>query len=384
MEKTGQSGKTRKILKRIGWITGGVAAFLLLLVILLLIFIDPIAKCVIQSVGSDVTGTEITVEDIDISIFSGEAGITGLVVGCPEGYSAGGHTLKLGSASAKLDIGSLFSDELVIYDVKLKDISVNHEQKDPASPESNLTAILANVEAYSGNDPEPQDAGAGGQKVRLEKVTVENVQVCAYIGDAGRPAVTVTLEKLDAAPADGSAEITNLIVGNPPGFDANEFAVRLGNVIAGIDPESLNAKKMVIREITLKDVLINYEAGVKQMSDNLNTLIGYVDMIAGTDQTQETEKSQKMQLDKLDIDSIKLFIFVNGTQVAGVPVTLPVIGPIGEDEEGLTGGEVLSEVCKSIYNALLEKLTSAGGLLLDTTGDGIRKFGDGLKKILKF
>lgn len=385
MKKIELSEKARKILKRTGLIAGGIAAFLLLLVIIVLIFINPIAKCAIQSIGSDVTGTEITVEDIDISIFSGEASISGLMVGCPEGYSAGGHTLKLGSASAKLDVGSLFSDELVINSVKLKDISVNHEQKDPKSPDCNFNAILANVEAYIGASPEKQEPETEGQKVRLEKVEVENVQVCAYMGNVEKTAVTITLEKLDAAPADGAAEITNLIVGNPPGFETNEFAVKLGNVVAGVDLETVAAEKLVIREVTLKDVLINYEAGVTDLSDNLNTLIGFVDAITGADQAPEEkpedEESQKMQLDKLDIDNVKLCAFVNGAQVLGVPVSLPVLGPIGEDEEGLTGGEIISEVSKAIYQALVEKLTSVGGLLINTTGDGVKKIGEGMKDL---
>lgn len=378
MKMTALSEKTRKTLKWISWITGGTAASLLLLIILLLIFIDPIAKYVVQSVGSDVTGTEVTVEKINLSLFSGEADITGLTVGCPEGYSAGGYTLKLGNAAAKLDIGSLFSDELIIHEVKLKEISFNHEQKDPASPDCNLNAILANVEAYIGT-AEQQEPAAEGQKVRLENAEIENVQICAYMGDAAEPVVTVTLEKLDAAPAAGSAEITNLIVSNPPGFNANEFAVRLGNVIAGIDPETLESEKLVIREVALKDVQINYEAGVTSLSDNLNTLIGYVDAITGPE--QEKEDSQKMQLDRLNIDNVKLCAFVNGSQIMGVPVTLPVIGPIGEDEAGLTGGEILSEVCKSIYKALVEKLTSAGGLLLNSTGDGVKKLGTEMKDL---
>lgn len=382
MKKIELNEKARKILKWTGWIAGGIFAFLLLLLLIALIFINPIAKSLIQSIGSEATGTEVTVEDIDISLFSGEVVISGITVGCPEGYSAGGHTAKLGNVVVKWDAGSVFSDELVIREVKLKDVSVNHEQKDPNAPDSNFTAILACVEKYSETDAgeEPEEEG---QKVRLEKIEIENVQVCAYVGNAEKPAVTVTLENLNAAPMDGAAEIVNLIVGNPPGFEANEFAISLGNVIAGIDPETLDAEKLVIREVTLKDVQINHEKIIGS-NDNLNTLIGYVDVITGANQPQEKEPEeedgQKIQLDKLGIDNVKLRAFVSGSQVVGIPVTLPVIGPIGEGEEGLTGGEVFSEVCKSIYKALLEKLTSAGGLLLDTTGDGVKKFGDGVKE----
>lgn len=378
MKESMTKERIRKILKRIGMIAGGVIVFLILLAVIVLIFLNPIAKFAIQTVVPDVTGCDVTVEDIDISPFSGSASITGLTVGHPEGYSAGGHTVKLGNASANVDVWSIFSSELVIREVKLKDISFNHEQKDPESVESNLTAILANVEAFSGKK---EQAPAGGQKVRLEKAIIENVKVRAYIGNAETPALTVTLDKLDSLPADGHAEITGLTVGNPPGFEANDFAVKLEKVTAGVELETLEAEKLVIRQVRLQDVLVNYEAGVTSLSDNLNTLIGFVDIITGAEKEQQDPEKQKMQLNELDIENVRLRAFVNGNQLLAVTVSLPVLGPIGEDAEGMTAGEILHEVCKSVYNKIVGELTSVGGVLLNDTGKGIRKLGDGAKDL---
>ena len=82
------AGKNSK-LKGIGkWIIRSVVAIILTLLILfaaLLIFLDPIIKTAVLTVGPQVAGVNFELEDISVKIFRGRVEITKLVIGNPEG-----------------------------------------------------------------------------------------------------------------------------------------------------------------------------------------------------------------------------------------------------------------------------------------------------------
>ena len=120
VKKSSSIGK--KILKITAWTLGSLFAVILLLVI----FRDPVIKFGVTSIGSWITGVDISLEDLDTSLFKGSASIKGLRVGNPAGFDEP-DMLVLENFNADIDISSLFTKEIVIEDLTVKGLVVTAE-----------------------------------------------------------------------------------------------------------------------------------------------------------------------------------------------------------------------------------------------------------------
>ena len=105
---------------RKGLTYGGAAVAVVVIIVVVVLFValasvDSIVKAAIERVGSDVTQTEVTVDEVEISLTSGEGIIRGLVIGHPEGCEE--RVMRIGEARIVLDIGSLTSDTIVIKEI---------------------------------------------------------------------------------------------------------------------------------------------------------------------------------------------------------------------------------------------------------------------------
>jgi uncharacterized protein involved in outer membrane biogenesis len=118
--------------------------FIVLLVVafvVLTISVDSIVKSGIERIGTEMTGTPVTVEDASISVFSGQGTVRGLRVSNPEGYHTT-HALVVDDFFIKLDLRTLLSDMIVIDEVIVMGPAVFLEQKLPGN---NLLAILQRI-----------------------------------------------------------------------------------------------------------------------------------------------------------------------------------------------------------------------------------------------
>lgn len=115
---------------------------LLGVVFLVLTFaVDSMVKSNIEQIGGEMTGTRVTVDDVSISVFSGQGIINGLRVYNPEGYQTE-HALTVEDFSIKLDLWTLLSDMIMIEEVIISGPVVFVEQK---LPENNLINILGRI-----------------------------------------------------------------------------------------------------------------------------------------------------------------------------------------------------------------------------------------------
>ena len=110
---------------------------------------DSIVKSAIEDTGSQMTGTQVTVDQVSISPFSGEGTISGLRVANPEGYGTD-HAIVIDDFYISLDLFSLFSDEILIHEIRITSPSIYVEQK---LPENNLRTILHNIREYGETHP---------------------------------------------------------------------------------------------------------------------------------------------------------------------------------------------------------------------------------------
>ena len=131
---------TRKLL-----IAGGIlAAILAVSVRYLASNLDSIVKKAITTVGLEMTGVSVDVDDVAISLADGRGEIGGLEVGNPRGYN-GPHAFKLGSILLALDAAADTKDVVVIQELTVEAPDIVY---DKGSNASNVEAIQNNIDEY--------------------------------------------------------------------------------------------------------------------------------------------------------------------------------------------------------------------------------------------
>lgn len=111
----------------------------------------------VEDYGPEYTGTAVTLEAVDLSLFSGEGELRGLVVGNPEGFE-GADPFRLGRVRVALDTSTLTDDVIVVREIIVEEAEIHAILKSLRN--SNLQTILDNVEAAAPADEAPTaDAG---------------------------------------------------------------------------------------------------------------------------------------------------------------------------------------------------------------------------------
>lgn len=115
--------------------------------------IDSIVKSNIERVGTEMTGTAVTVQSVSISPYSGKGSISGFRVANPEGYSKE-YALEIDEFSIHLELKSLFSNEVMIREIIITGPELYVEQK---LPENNLTTIMNHINNIAPNQTTEKD-----------------------------------------------------------------------------------------------------------------------------------------------------------------------------------------------------------------------------------
>ncbi len=203
--------------KKLLLIFGAVVAVGVIALIVVALSINSIVKAGIQTVGPKITQVPITVEGVNISITSGSGGITGLVVGNPEGFKTP-SAIKVGHVSVAVSPGSVLSDKVIVRSVVVENPEITFEG---GLSGNNLSKILANVQSFAGAS-KPSEPGAkdksGGKKLQVDEFKLVGAKVNATITMLGGKAMTfpipdISLSNLGQGP-DGitAAELISLVL----------------------------------------------------------------------------------------------------------------------------------------------------------------------------
>ena len=182
-------------------IFGGILAVLIAGFVILTLSLDGIVKSGIEDNGSQLLQTDVTVDNVSISPFSGSGTIEGFVVSNPDKFSDQ-EAIKIEEASIKVDLGTLFSDQIVVNDITIKSPLFYFEQQGFGV---NLKTLNDNMDLSSG--------GSSETGLIIEHLLIENgqVTVSTEIDKERSASATIPSFELNDIGKDGSNTVQQSI-----------------------------------------------------------------------------------------------------------------------------------------------------------------------------
>lgn len=154
--------------------------------------LDGIIKGVIEDVGTEVTGTRVTVDSVELELSTGKGRITGLTIDNPPGYDSE-YAFKLNEITVGVQPASVTKPVIVISEVTIKGASLIAEQKGQTT---NLSDLLANIEKSSKQtdkdvaEEQPEQA-AGDVRLHLKKFVFAGTKAKIISETSGEAALRV-------------------------------------------------------------------------------------------------------------------------------------------------------------------------------------------------
>jgi len=134
-------------------------------------WVDSFIASGVEGVGTELTGTQVTVEGASVSPLSGSGTISGFRVANPEGYEKG-HAVVADEISVELEVSTLLSDPIVVEKVTVENPALNLARQ---GTEVNLRAILQNVNRAADESP------SSGSTMVIEHFLVKNGAIDVYV-----------------------------------------------------------------------------------------------------------------------------------------------------------------------------------------------------------
>lgn len=154
--------------------------------LVLTLTIDSIVSSNIEQIGSQMTGTSVTVDDVSISPFSGSGTVQGFRIANPDGYSQE-HAVTIEDFSIELEPFTLFSDEIIVNRITITGASVYVEQK---LPENNIREIMSHVNDVPAG--ETSDA-----RLIIEQFVLEDGTTDLYTEVGGERSARVEISRIE-------------------------------------------------------------------------------------------------------------------------------------------------------------------------------------------
>ncbi len=182
--------------------------------------LETIVKKAVNKYGSEITGTEVSLQGFSLSPLSGSVSVKGLTVANPSNYKSA-NLLSLGGVSVKIDMKSLSGNTIVVEDITIEKPVITYEML--SLTQNNIKQLQANIakNTASGSDnkaekPKKEEAKAksegASKQVVIRKVTVKEGELKAVSnipGDKGL--VDVKLPEIILTDIGGQKKSENVV-----------------------------------------------------------------------------------------------------------------------------------------------------------------------------
>ncbi len=154
-----------------------VVAVLFVVVLLVVVFailnLDKGIKAAVENIGPKLTQSSVTLDDVELSLASGEGSLRGLVVGNPSGFKSP-SAFSLGEIFLSVDPESVTTDTIVLNSIRIVAPAITYES---ANGTTNLAQLQKNVEQATGGSSSDatEEKGEGAEK----KLIIRDLQITA-------------------------------------------------------------------------------------------------------------------------------------------------------------------------------------------------------------
>lgn len=152
-------------MKRFLKIFAGLLVTVLIVVGATLFYLNDIVKEAVVNIGPEVTDTRVELQSVNLSLLDGSAGLKGLVIGNPEGFTDP-NAFSLDAIDVNLDIQTLREEVILIHRIYVDSPVIAYESNDQGD---NFQALLDNIEKNLGTANTSEEAGSDSAK----KVIIE-------------------------------------------------------------------------------------------------------------------------------------------------------------------------------------------------------------------
>jgi len=174
--------------------------------------VDEIVARAIESNGSSVTGSRVTVSGVSISLREAKGSIRGLRVANPKGFP--GDAVSLRHIAITIDPASLVArDPIVLTAIRVQEPSVNVVLD--AAGRNNLQVMQDNVKSY--RESGETTSGGSSNRIRIGRLEIAAAKLSADVSAIGGKNYDTTLAPVNRSDIGGRSgappgEIANLIV----------------------------------------------------------------------------------------------------------------------------------------------------------------------------
>ncbi|MBN2178421.1 MAG: AsmA family protein [Deltaproteobacteria bacterium] len=206
-----------------------IAGVVIIVVIVGIIFLTlsnlgPIVKKAVNTVGPNITKTDVIVADVSVSLLSGEAKVKDFFLGNPKGFKSA-QAMRVGSVYVDIDESSITKNPIIINKIEIIAPEITYEK---IKGSDNFQALLKNVQSSANAEKKaqskPESKEGEAKKIVINNVIVKDGKVNLTMAALGGKEVTAPLpdihlkdigkEKQGATPAEAFEKIFASLYGN--------------------------------------------------------------------------------------------------------------------------------------------------------------------------
>lgn len=404
--------KFRKLLLKIFlWFTGSIITLL----ILILIFINPLVRFAVTTIGSAVTGTEITLDEFDLSLLKGKITLNNFRIANPAGFKQQ-PMLELGHFHAAWDNSSLLTDNIFVENIKLDKLHITAEVNKNGL--LNFLAMLPSADKVQ--TPEAEEIPETADTAPAKKVWIKQFSITdfRFIWHDDREqnnihGFAITLQSLTGSMTDGQIELQELHIENPDNYDLEKM-LSIAGITTSIEPETIYSPAPVISKLHVSGLAVspefNWDGGfnILDVADSFSALFASpgennaepdeteYPASVDDDESAVSEKENTVQLKHLLVESSRLTVYDDRVDI---PVIIPLA--LEKSDKAFTLGDTdileamhnfavkLRDACMGITNAdeFISRTASSGmealNNLAQTGLDGLSNVAESGKKLLQ-
>tara|TARA_R110002167_G_scaffold29802_2_gene99145 strand:+ start:877 stop:1725 length:849 start_codon:yes stop_codon:yes gene_type:complete len=193
--------ENREMGKIIGGIVIGLIVIIGIAVGVLYFNLDKVIIAAVEEYGSEVTKTDVVLNEVDLDLTSGKGALKGFSVGNPEGFDED-HSIRFDTVTIEINTSET-NDELIhIREIRVENPSIVYEVNQTTN---NLDTIRNNVDAFmkerglSGGETAQEDSSEEGPKVIIDNIFIEGGQVTVKAAMLGNQKVEGRLPNIQLA-----------------------------------------------------------------------------------------------------------------------------------------------------------------------------------------